>query len=162
MSAPRRGHKYSVAVDPGTGVGGDRTAVCITRTGFESFPDVQVAEFASDDIGNVEVAAWVTAIAAWYSQYLRRRRDRPNHHRAKAEVRGFGLSRAEALRVQEPPYLPYVRQENPAPSALREPARGLVYERVVEAHAARQLQERSRWRMVQSQLPLADCGDGRP
>ena len=67
---PKKGHKYSpFAIDPGTGVGGDRTAICITKTGYESFPDVQVAEFASDDIGNVEISAWATAIAAWYSQY---------------------------------------------------------------------------------------------
>ena len=66
---PQKGARYSVAVDPGTGVGGDRTAVCITKTGYAAFPDIQVAEFASDDIGNVEISAWVTAIAAWYSQY---------------------------------------------------------------------------------------------
>src|SRR5262249_42051841 len=66
---PKKGERYSVGIDPGTGVGGDRTAICVTKTGYESFPDVQVAEFASDDIGNVEIAAWATAIAAWYSQF---------------------------------------------------------------------------------------------
>jgi len=66
---PQKGQRYSVAIDPGTGVGGDRTAICVTETGYEAFPDVQVAEFASDDIGNVEIAAWATAICAWYSQY---------------------------------------------------------------------------------------------
>ncbi len=66
---PEKGARYSVAIDPGTGVGGDRTAICVTKTGFDAFPDVQVAEFASDDIDNVEISAWAIAIAAWYSQF---------------------------------------------------------------------------------------------
>ncbi len=66
---PEKGARYSVAIDPGTGVGGDRTAICVTKTGFDAFADVQVAEFASDDIDNVEISAWAIAIAAWYSQF---------------------------------------------------------------------------------------------
>jgi hypothetical protein len=66
---PQKGMRYSIGVDPGTGVGGDRTAIEVKRTGYGSFPDVQVAEFASDDIDNVEIAAWATAIAAWYSEF---------------------------------------------------------------------------------------------
>lgn len=66
---PEKGSRYSVAIDPGTGVGGDRTAICVTRTGHESFPDIQVAEFASDDIDNVEIAAFASCIIAWYAQY---------------------------------------------------------------------------------------------
>lgn len=66
---PEKGARYSIGVDPGTGVGGDRTAICVTRTGHDAFPDVQVAEFASDDIGNTEIFAWVAAIAAWYGQF---------------------------------------------------------------------------------------------
>lgn len=66
---PDKGVRYSIGVDPGTGVGGDRTAICITRTGYGAFPDVQVAEFASDDIGNTEIFAFVACMAAWYGQF---------------------------------------------------------------------------------------------
>lgn len=66
---PQKGSRYSIGVDPGTGVGGDRTAICVWRTGHDAFPDIQVAEFASDDIGNTEIFAWVAAIAAWYGQF---------------------------------------------------------------------------------------------
>lgn len=66
---PQKGARYSIGVDPGTGVGGDRTALCVFRTGYDAFPDVQVAEFASDDIGNTEIFAWVACLAAWYGQY---------------------------------------------------------------------------------------------
>ena len=66
---PDKGSRYSIAIDPGTGVGGDRTAICVTRTGYDAFPDVQVAEFASDDIDNVEIASFAMAIAAYYGQY---------------------------------------------------------------------------------------------
>ena len=58
-----------VLTNTGTGVGGDRTAICITRTGYDAFPDVQVAEFASDDIDNVAIEAWATAIASWYGKF---------------------------------------------------------------------------------------------
>jgi len=66
---PRKGEHYSIGIDPGTGVGGDRTAIEVVKTGYAGFPDIQVAEFASDDIDNVEIAAWATAIAAWYGQH---------------------------------------------------------------------------------------------
>ena len=66
---PEKGSRYSIAIDPGTGVGGDRTAICVTRTGHDSFPDIQVAEFASDDIDNVEIASFASAIIAWYSEF---------------------------------------------------------------------------------------------
>jgi hypothetical protein len=67
---PQKGMMYSVGVDPGTGVGGDRTAVTVTRNGQDAIADVQVAEFASDDISNVEVYAWVAAITAYYGQFM--------------------------------------------------------------------------------------------
>ena len=35
----KRGYKYSVGIDPGTGVGGDRTAIEIKRVGYAQFPD---------------------------------------------------------------------------------------------------------------------------
>src|SRR6185369_14331919 len=67
---PEKGAMYSIGVDPGTGVGGDRTVICVTRTGHDAIPDVQVAEFASDDISNVEVYAWVAAITAYYGMFM--------------------------------------------------------------------------------------------
>lgn len=67
---PEKGARYSISVDPGTGVGGDRTAMTVNRDGTDACADVQVAEFAADDISNVEVFAWVAAIAAYYGQYM--------------------------------------------------------------------------------------------
>ena len=67
---PRPDAFYSIGVDPGTGVGGDRTPIIVTETGRDEFPDIQVAEFACDDISNVEIYVWVAAIAAYYGQYM--------------------------------------------------------------------------------------------
>jgi hypothetical protein len=67
---PLKAAMYSIGVDPGSGVGGDRTAITVTKTGRDAHADRQVAEFASDDISNVEVYAWVAAIAAYYGQYM--------------------------------------------------------------------------------------------
>ena len=67
---PEEKATYSVGVDPGTGVGGDRTAIAVTKTGRDAHPDKQVAEFASDDISNVEIYIWVAAITAYYGQYM--------------------------------------------------------------------------------------------
>lgn len=67
---PQKGTRYSLGVDPGTGVGGDRTAINVAKTGHDAHPDIQVAEFASDDISNVEIYAWVAAITAYYGQFL--------------------------------------------------------------------------------------------
>src|SRR6185312_10057302 len=67
---PQKGFRYALGVDPGTGIGGDRTVISVNRCArTEAFPDTQVAEFASDDIDNVEVYAWCAAIAAWYGIY---------------------------------------------------------------------------------------------
>jgi hypothetical protein len=67
---PEPGYDYSVGVDTGTGVQEDRSAICVTRSGMEEDPDVQVAEFADDTIGNTELYAWVAAITALYSRYM--------------------------------------------------------------------------------------------
>jgi len=67
---PQKGAMYSIGVDPGTGVGGDRTAINVTRTGYDALPDTNVAEFASDDISNVEIYVWVAAMTAYYGQYM--------------------------------------------------------------------------------------------
>ena len=66
---PEKGRRYSIAIDPGTGVGGDRTAICVTETGHDAFPDIQAAEFASDDIDNVEISSFAMCIAAYYGQF---------------------------------------------------------------------------------------------
>lgn len=63
----REGFDYSMGVDTGTGVGGDRSTICVTRHGTNEFPDEQVAEFASDDIPTAELYAWIAAIACLYS-----------------------------------------------------------------------------------------------
>lgn len=67
---PEPGAKYSIGIDPGTGVGGDRTAICITKTGRDAYPDVQVAEFASDDITQEDIYAYACAFASYYGQFM--------------------------------------------------------------------------------------------
>jgi hypothetical protein len=67
---PEKNCDYSIGVDTGTGVGGDRSVISVARTGRKADSDVQVAEFTSDDITNVEIYAWVAAIAAFYGQYM--------------------------------------------------------------------------------------------
>lgn len=67
---PQPNCQYSIGVDTGYGVGGDRTIISVNRFGSEIMPDVQCAEFSSDDITNVEVYAWCMAIAAWYGKYM--------------------------------------------------------------------------------------------
>lgn len=67
---PQEDALYSIGIDTGFGVGGDRTVICVNRFGLDAVPDMQVAEFAADDITNVEVYAWAMAIAAWYGQYM--------------------------------------------------------------------------------------------
>lgn len=64
-------YDYGIGVDTGTGVELDRHAICVTRKGMDDDePDVQVAEFADDTIGNTELYAWVAAITAYYSRYM--------------------------------------------------------------------------------------------
>lgn len=67
---PQRGADYSIGADTGTGVGQDRTPICVLRTGYDAAPDVQVAEFTCDDITNVEIYAYVAAISALYSEFM--------------------------------------------------------------------------------------------
>lgn len=67
---PEKGADYSVAADPGTGVGRDRSPIVVTKTGRDAEPDTQVAEFTTDDVTNVEIYAFVAAIAAFYGQYM--------------------------------------------------------------------------------------------
>jgi hypothetical protein len=61
------GFDYSIGCDTGTGVGGDRTVLNVTRHGTDSEPDLQVAEFASDSIPTAEIYIYMTALSALYS-----------------------------------------------------------------------------------------------
>jgi hypothetical protein len=67
---PQKNADYSIGVDTGTGVGGDRTILSVTKTGRDEFPDVQVAEFSSDDISTAEAYAYVAAIASYYGMHM--------------------------------------------------------------------------------------------
>jgi hypothetical protein len=67
---PRPGFDYGIGCDTGTGVELDRSSIIVTRKGEEEEPDVQVAEFADDTIGNTELYAWLAAITSLYSRYM--------------------------------------------------------------------------------------------
>lgn len=68
---PLEGFDYSMGVDTGTGVGGDRSVITVTRYGTDAEPDMQVAEFSADSIPTAELYAWMAAIAAFYSRHMR-------------------------------------------------------------------------------------------
>lgn len=67
---PQRRADYSLGVDTSQGKGMDRFIVEVLRTGRDSSPDVQVAEFAADDITDVEAYAYVAAIASFYGIHM--------------------------------------------------------------------------------------------
>lgn len=67
---PREGFDYSIGWDTGTGVGGDRSVIIVTRNGTDADPDEQVAEFASDTIDLDSIYAWACAAAALYSRHM--------------------------------------------------------------------------------------------
>lgn len=67
---PERNAKYSMGVDTGTGVGGDRNVLWVNKYGEDIHPDEQVAIFASDTISNVEIYAWALCLGAYYGIYL--------------------------------------------------------------------------------------------
>lgn len=68
---PREGFDYSVSVDTGTGVGGDRSVIGVTRKGSDEYPDIQVCEYAADDIPTAELYAWMAAITTLYSKHIK-------------------------------------------------------------------------------------------
>jgi hypothetical protein len=68
---PRPGFDYGIGCDTGTGVELDRSTIIVTRKGEDDEPDVQAAEFADDTIGNTELYAWLAAVTALYSTYMR-------------------------------------------------------------------------------------------
>ena len=71
---PEEGYDYSIGVDTGTGVGGDRSVVIVNRRGMsDAEPDLQVAEFASDSVALQDIAWWFCAAAALYSKYMKER-----------------------------------------------------------------------------------------
>jgi hypothetical protein len=84
---PREGFDYSIGCDTGTGVGGDRTILNVTRYGTDVEPDVQVAEFASDSIPASDIYTYMTALAALYSKYMT---DKPHPKMCIEMKRKFG------------------------------------------------------------------------
>lgn len=93
---PQADQDYSIGVDSGTGVGGDRSVICVTRTGYDANPDVQVAEFAADDISNTELYAWVAAATAWYAKYMT---ERPHPKLIIEQRRKYGDTCQHQLRL---------------------------------------------------------------
>ena len=83
---PREGYDYSIGADTGTGVGGDRTVLNVTRYATDDEPDVQVAEFASDSIPTAEIYVYMAALASLYSRFL----ERPNPKLCIEMKRKFG------------------------------------------------------------------------
>lgn len=67
---PREGFDYSIGSDTGSGRGGDRTVLNVTRHGTDLEPDVQVAEFASDSIPEAEIYTYIAGLASFYSRYM--------------------------------------------------------------------------------------------
>jgi hypothetical protein len=84
---PREGFDYSIGIDTGTGVGGDRSVINVTRYGCDDEPDVQVAEFASDSIPTAEIYAWISAAASLYGCYMK---DKPHPKLSIEMKRKFG------------------------------------------------------------------------
>lgn len=88
---PREGFDYSIGCDTGTGVGGDRTVLNVTRYGTDEEPDVQVAEFASDSIPTAEIYVYMVALCALYSKYMKDNPANKTHPKMCIEMkRKFG------------------------------------------------------------------------
>ncbi|HKM79806.1 MAG TPA: LAGLIDADG family homing endonuclease, partial [Candidatus Acidoferrum sp.] len=64
---PLDGVDYSMAGDTSDGVGGDRSVIDVNRIGPIDGPDIQAAEFCSDEVSTVEAAHFMAAIAAYYA-----------------------------------------------------------------------------------------------
>ena len=69
---PRPGYQYALGGDTSEGKGEDSTACAVWRLGYDEFPDVQVAEFASSTVSHVEAFAFFLCIAAYYAVPMRR------------------------------------------------------------------------------------------
>ena len=67
---PKPGFDYSMGIDTGTGVGGDRSTTTCSRIGTDADQDIQVAEYASDDVSLDDIYIFNCALSALYSKYL--------------------------------------------------------------------------------------------
>ena len=67
---PRPGYDYSIGWDTGTGVGGDRSTLIVTRYGTDAEPDVQVAEYASDMVSLDDIYIYGCALATLYGKHM--------------------------------------------------------------------------------------------
>lgn len=68
---PEREYDYSMGVRTGNGIGVGETVIAVARRGRDAQePDIQAAEFRSDEVSHVEAYAWIMAIAAYYSKYM--------------------------------------------------------------------------------------------
>jgi hypothetical protein len=67
---PKPGVSYSIGVDTAEGKGQDSAVISVWTTGRRGDVDTQVAELASSRINQVEIFAFVLAIAAYYKRYM--------------------------------------------------------------------------------------------
>lgn len=66
---PEEGYDYSIGVDTASGGSGDNTVISVHRRSQNgATPDIQVAEFASNQVSSAEAHAYVLALATLYSQ----------------------------------------------------------------------------------------------
>jgi hypothetical protein len=63
---PENGRAYALGVDVGGGVGGDRSVIEVIALGDRRAPDEQVAEFASDFHGPLDLSAVVNLVGRMY------------------------------------------------------------------------------------------------
>lgn len=68
---PKPGYVYAMGGDTSEGKGADSTVASVWRLGYDNFPDVQVAEFASAYISHVEAFAFYLCLAAYYAVPMR-------------------------------------------------------------------------------------------
>lgn len=70
---PEAGYDYSMGVRTGNGIGVGETVITVARRGRDvQEPDIQVAEFRSDEVSHIEAYAWCLAIAAYYAKFMGR------------------------------------------------------------------------------------------
>src|SRR5271166_277831 len=67
---PQEGYDYSMGIDTGTGVGEDRSDTNVTRVGTDADPDIQVAEYTSDNVSLDDIYIFNCALSALYSKHL--------------------------------------------------------------------------------------------
>jgi hypothetical protein len=68
---PEPGYDYSIGIRTGNGIGSGDTVVAVARRGRDpQEPDIQAAEFRSNEVSHVEAYAWGLAIAAYYAKFM--------------------------------------------------------------------------------------------